>query len=117
MELVAKVTEAFGDIDMLVVSTAANVLPRLVGDIAPEDITRILVEQAAAPMVLRRAVMLVMRASGAGSLVVVASDAAKSATTGASVVGAALAALPMFARAMALQDHRAGLRVHIAPPP
>src|SRR3546814_19170866 len=61
LELVATVSEAFGGIDMLVVSTAANVLPRLVGDIAPEDIARILVEQAAAPMVMSRAVLPVMR--------------------------------------------------------
>src|SRR3546814_20539673 len=67
LELVATVTEAFGGIDMLVVSTAANVLPRLVGDIAPEDIARILVEQAAAPLVMSRAVLPVMRASGARS--------------------------------------------------
>src|SRR3546814_7456119 len=112
LELVATVSEAFGGIDMLVVSTAANVLPRLVGDIAPEDIARILVEQAAAPMVMSRAVLPVMRASGAGSIVVVESDAAKSATPGETVIGAAMAAITMFARARARAATRDGFRVN-----
>lgn len=115
-ELVAAVTEVFGTIDILVVSTAANVLPRLLGDIALGDIALILVEQAAAPMLMSRAVLPVMRASGSGSIVVVASDAAKSATPGETVIGAAMAAITMFARAMAMEVKRDGIRVNIVTP-
>src|SRR3546814_13101513 len=67
-------------------------------------------------MVMGRAVLPVMRASGAGSIVVVASDAAKSATPGETVIGAAMAAITMFARAMAMVVKRVGLRVNIVTP-
>src|SRR3546814_16735390 len=96
LELVATVSEAFGGIDMLVVSTAANVLPRLVGDIAPEDIARILVDQAAAPMVMSRPVLPVMPARGAGSTLVVASDPAHAATPAQTLIASDTAATTML---------------------
>lgn len=114
--LVAAVEGAFGSIDLLVVSTAAAVLPRLLGDIEPGDISRILVDQAAAPMVMSRAVLPGMRARQSGAIVVVASDAAKSATPGETVIGAAMAAITMFARAMAMEVKRDGIRVNIVTP-
>jgi 2-hydroxycyclohexanecarboxyl-CoA dehydrogenase len=114
--LVAAVEAAFGAIDLLVVSTAAAVLPRLLGDIEPADISRILVDQAAAPMVMSRAVLPGMRARQSGAIVVVASDAAKSATPGETVIGAAMAAITMFARAMAMEVKRDGIRVNIVTP-
>ncbi len=96
VRLVAAVEAAFGAIDLLVVSTAAAVLPRLLGDIEPAEIARTLVDQAAAPMVMSRAVLPGMRARASGSIVVVASDAAKSPTPGETVIGAAMAAIAMF---------------------
>jgi len=116
MRLVEAVEAAFGAIDILVVSTAAAVLPRLLGDIEPADIVRTLVDQAAAPMVMSRAVLPGMRTRGSGSIVVVASDAAKSATPGETVIGAAMAAITMFARAMAMEVKRDGIRVNIVTP-
>lgn len=114
--LVRDVEAAFGRIDLLIVSTAANVLPRLLGDIDAADIPRILVEQAAAPMVMGRAALPALRAAGGGSVVVVASDAAKTATPGETVIGAAMAAITMFARAMAMEVKRDGIRVNIVTP-
>lgn len=116
VQLVAAVEEAFGSVDLLVVSTAAAVLPRLLGDIDPAEISRILVEQAAAPMVMSRAALPGMRARGSGSIVVVASDAAKSATPGETVIGAAMAAITMFARAMAMEVKRDHIRVNTVTP-
>lgn len=116
VELVAAVEAAFGAIDLLVVSTAAAVLPRLLGDIDPAEIARILVDQAAAPMVMSRAVLPGMRTRQSGAIVVVASDAAKSATPGETVIGAAMAAITMFARAMAMEVKRDGIRVNIVTP-
>ncbi|MDR6834119.1 MULTISPECIES: SDR family oxidoreductase [unclassified Sphingopyxis] len=115
-DLVAAVEAAFGSVDLLVVSTAAAVLPRLLGDISPEEIASILVEQAAPPMVMSRAVLPGMRARGSGAIVVVASDAAKSATPGETVIGAAMAAITMFAKAMAMEVKRDGIRVNIVTP-
>lgn len=105
-----------GGIDILVVSTAAAVLPRLLADIPVEDVPRILVEQAAAPMVMSRAVLPGMRAKGSGAIVTVASDAAKSATPGETVIGAAMAAIVMFARALAMEAKRDGIRVNVVTP-
>lgn len=116
VRLVDAVEAAFGGIDLLVVSTAAAVLPRLLGDIEPAEIARTLVDQAAAPMVMSRAVLPGMRARGSGAIVVVASDAAKSATPGETVIGAAMAAITMFARAMAMEVKRDGIRVNIVTP-
>lgn len=116
VQLVAAVEKAYGTVDLLVVSTAAAVLPRLLGDIEPGEISRILVEQAAAPMVMSRAVLPGMRARRNGSIVVVASDAAKSATPGETVIGAAMAAITMFARAMAMEVKRDNIRVNIVTP-
>ena len=106
----------FGRIDILVVSTAATILPRLLADIEPADIARILVEQAAAPMLMSRAVLPGMRDRGHGAIVVVASDAAKSPTPGETVIGAAMAAITMFARAMAMEVKRDGIRVNVVTP-
>lgn len=114
--LVAAVEATFGAIDVLVVSTAAAVLPRLLGDIDPTEIPRILVDQAAAPMLMSRAVLPGMRARQSGAIVLVASDAAKSATPGETVIGAAMAAITMFARAMAMEVKRDGIRVNIVTP-
>lgn len=116
VRLVGEVEAAFGSIDLLVVSTAAAVLPRLLGDIEPAEIAQTLTDQAAAPMVMSRAVLPGMRARGSGSIVVVASDAAKSATPGETVIGAAMAAITMFARAMAMEVKRDGIRVNIVTP-
>lgn len=116
VELVAAVEAAFGTIDLLIVSTAAAVLPRLLGDIEPAEISRILVDQAAAPMLMSRAVLPGMRARQSGAIVLVASDAAKSATPGETVIGAAMAAITMFARAMAMEVKRDGIRVNIVTP-
>jgi len=116
LKLVADVEADLGGIDILIVSTAANVLPRLIGDMATEDIPRTLVEQAAAPMVMSHAVVPVMRRGGSGSIVVVASDAAKTATPGETVIGAAMAAITMFARALAMEVKREGIRVNIVTP-
>lgn len=108
--------QAGGGLDILVVSTAAAVLPRLLSEIAVEAIPRILVEQAAAPMILSRAVLPGMRKRQRGSIVLVASDAAKLATPGETVIGAAMAAIVMFARALAMEAKRDGIRVNVATP-
>lgn len=114
--LVEQVETAFGTIDILVVSTAASVYPRLLADISLDDIPATLSEQALAPLLMSRAVLPGMRARGGGSIVLVASDAAKSATPGETVIGAAMAAITMFGRAMAMEVKRDGIRVNIATP-
>jgi NAD(P)-dependent dehydrogenase (short-subunit alcohol dehydrogenase family) len=53
-----------------------------------------------------------MREHRSGVIVCVASDAAKVATPGETLIGAAMAALVMFAKAAALESKREGIRIN-----
>jgi NAD(P)-dependent dehydrogenase (short-subunit alcohol dehydrogenase family) len=76
----------------------------------------ILLAQALPPMLLTRAVLPIMRAQGGGSIVIIASDAAKVPTPGESVLGGAMAAIVMFSRVAALESKRDGIRVNAVTP-
>jgi NAD(P)-dependent dehydrogenase (short-subunit alcohol dehydrogenase family) len=67
-------------------------------------------------MLLTREVLPVMREQGGGSIVTIASDAAKVATPGESVLGAAMAAIVMFSRVTAIEAKRDGIRVNVVTP-
>jgi len=67
-------------------------------------------------MLLTRAVLPLMQAQGGGSIVNIASDAAKVATPGESVIGAAMAAIVMFSRVAAIEGKRNGIRVNAVTP-
>jgi NAD(P)-dependent dehydrogenase (short-subunit alcohol dehydrogenase family) len=113
---VEQVESTFGRIDVLVTSTASAFLPRLLNDTPIEDIPRILAEQALGPLLMSRAVLPGMRARRDGVIVNIASDAAKSATQGETVIGAAMAAIVMFSRALAMEAKRDGVRVNVLTP-
>lgn len=113
---VERVEKVFGGIDVLVCSTAAEVFPRLLKDIPIEDIQRTLVEQAVSPLIMSRAVLPGMRERKSGTIINIASDAAKSATPGETVIGAAMAAIVMFSRALAMEAKRDGIRVNVLTP-
>src|ERR1039458_8956202 len=53
---------------------------------------------------------------GGGSIVNIASDAAKVATPGESVLGGAMAAIVMFSRVTAIEAKRNGIRVNVITP-
>jgi NAD(P)-dependent dehydrogenase (short-subunit alcohol dehydrogenase family) len=57
-----------------------------------------------------------MRAQRSGVIVNIASDAAKSATPGEAVIGAAMAAIMMFSRTVAMEAKRDGIRVNVLTP-
>ena len=76
------------------------------------DITGVL-----APVVTpARAVYPVMADQGGGCILLVASDAGKTATPGEVAIGAAMAGIAMFARAMAIEVKRQGIRVNCLTP-
>ena len=77
-------------------------MPRLLHTIRPETIGGWLAEITLPPLLRTYAVLPHMRAAGQGSVILVASDAAKVATPGESVIGAAMAAISMFARTAAI---------------
>jgi NAD(P)-dependent dehydrogenase (short-subunit alcohol dehydrogenase family) len=57
-----------------------------------------------------------MRAQKPGLIINIASDAAKIATPGESVIGAVMAAIVMFSRTLAMEAKRDGVRVNAFPP-
>ena len=108
--------KAMDGIDALVSCAAADVMPQLLADISTSDLMPALSAVAACVILPARAAYDVMRQQGAGSIVCVASDAAKIATPGESVIGAAMAAIAMFCRGMAIEAKRDGIRVNCVTP-
>lgn len=105
-----------GGLDLLM-----NAVP---GDIAPQPFER-LDPGSFAPLVeahllgtfrVTHALLPLLIARGGGTVLIVASDAAKIPTPGESVHGACMAALDMFARTLALECSRHKVRVHALTP-
>ncbi|HET7399876.1 MAG TPA: SDR family oxidoreductase [Intrasporangium sp.] len=107
---------ALGSIDVLVNSMTSPYRPELLHRLPLEDVGAILTRQALPPMHLTRVVLPIMQEQGGGSIVNVASDAAKVATPGESVLGAAMAAIVMFSRVAAIEGKRNGVRVNVLTP-
>jgi len=114
--VVAQTEQTFGGIDALVTSTAGAALPALLADIPIEEIPTILADQALGPLIMARAALPGMRSRKSGTIVSVASDAAKSATPGETIIGAAMSAIVMFSRALAMEAKRDGICVNVAAP-
>ncbi|MCU1643062.1 MAG: family NAD(P)-dependent oxidoreductase [Nocardia sp.] len=105
-----------GGIDILVCSTAAEVRPELFADIPMEDIARIYTHLALPSMHMASEVLPMMRQRRHGVIINVASDAAKIATPGESVIGAAKAGIVMFTRTIAIEAKRDGVRANVLTP-
>ncbi len=106
----------FGRIDVLVNSTVGAAGPTLLHKTPIEDVEHILLAQAMAPLLMSRAALPFMRDNGSGAIINVASDAGKLATPGESVIGAAMAAIIMFSRTLAIEAKRNGIRVNVLTP-
>jgi 2-hydroxycyclohexanecarboxyl-CoA dehydrogenase len=113
---VAAAHEAMGSIDVLVNSTTTSYRPELLHRMPLDDIEKTLVGQALPPMLMTRSVLPLMQAQGGGSIVNIASDAAKIPTPGESALGAAMAAIVMFTRVAAVEGKRNGVRVNVVTP-
>jgi 2-hydroxycyclohexanecarboxyl-CoA dehydrogenase len=81
----------------------------------PDELERLVLGLVLPVMQMNRAVLPLMRQFG-GTIVNVASDAAKVPTPGESVVGGAMAAITMFSRTLALEVKRDAIRVHAVTP-
>lgn len=115
-ELMARAAAQMGGIDVLLSCAGGEPMPRLLHKTPTAelmgDITGVL-----APVVQpARAVLPVMADQGAGSVICVASDAGKLATPGEVAIGAAMAGIAMFCRAMANEVKRDGIRVNCITP-
>lgn len=105
-----------GAIDVLVNTTGPSRPPALLHTIDAADALPRIDELVAPPVHMTMAVLPDMRARRSGSIVTVASDAAKVATPGESLIGAAMAALVMFSRTAALEAKRDGVRINVVTP-
>lgn len=105
-----------GSIDVLMCTTGPSEPPRLLHNIRTEDIRLRLNEIILPPLHMMQAVLPVMRAQKGGSIITVASDAAKFATPGEALIGAAMAAIVMFSRTAALEVKRDGIRINLLTP-
>lgn len=114
--IVAEASKFLGRVDILLNSVAPSGTLAPVEDLSLVDVERLLGNLALPPLYMTREVIPLMRASGAGSIINIASDAAKVATPGESVVGAAMAAIVMFSRTVAMEVKRYGIRVNALTP-
>jgi 2-hydroxycyclohexanecarboxyl-CoA dehydrogenase len=113
---VADAQARIGAIDVLVNSTNSSFKPALLHDTPIEQIAGMLTQQALPPLHMSRAVLPSMRAQHGGCIINIASDAAKVATPGESVLGGAMATIVMFSRALAMEAKRDGVRVNVLTP-
>jgi NAD(P)-dependent dehydrogenase (short-subunit alcohol dehydrogenase family) len=107
---------AFGSLDVVVGSTASSFRPELIQRMPAEDLGGTLNAMVLPPMLLTHAAMAVMKEQGGGSIINIASDAAKVATPGESALGASMAAIVMFSRVAAIEGKRDGIRVNAVTP-
>jgi 2-hydroxycyclohexanecarboxyl-CoA dehydrogenase len=105
-----------GEIDVLVSTTGPSQPPRLLHTIDIRDLRQRIDEIVLPPLHLMHAALPGMRRRGSGSIVIVASDAAKLATPGETLIGAAMAAIVMFSKAAALEVKREGVRINLLTP-
>jgi NAD(P)-dependent dehydrogenase (short-subunit alcohol dehydrogenase family) len=108
--------QRLGAIDVLVNSVASTYRPELLVHTPIEHIAEILDQQALPPMYLSHAALPIMAAQHGGSIINIASDAAKTATPGETVLGASMAAIVMFSRTLAMEAKRDGIRVNAITP-
>jgi len=114
--VMAEAMRQLGRVDVLVNSTGGNDLPKLLHQTAVEDIPGILERCLFAQILCSRAVLPYMREAKRGAIINVASDAAKIPTPGESVIGAAMAGIVMFTRALAVEGRRDGIRANVLTP-
>ncbi|MDH6679175.1 2-hydroxycyclohexanecarboxyl-CoA dehydrogenase [Rhodococcus sp. LBL1] len=114
--IVSKAETVLGGVDILMCTTAPDVRPELFKDIPLSDIAGIYTQLSLPSMQMASAVLPYMRERGTGVIVNVASDAAKTATPGEAVIGAAKAGIVMLTRALAIEEKRCGIRANVLTP-
>jgi NAD(P)-dependent dehydrogenase (short-subunit alcohol dehydrogenase family) len=105
-----------GAIDVLICTTGPSHPPQLLKEIPIADIQARLNEIVLPPLHMMHACLPAMRAQKSGAIVNVASDAAKVATPGETLIGAAMASIVMFSKAAALEEKRHGIRINLLTP-
>ena len=114
--VMAEAMKRLGRIDVLVNSTGGNDLPQLLFRTPLAEIPGILERCLFAQILSCAAALPYMREAGGGAVINIASDAGKIPTPGESVIGAAMAGIIMFTRALAVEGKRDGIRANVLTP-
>jgi NAD(P)-dependent dehydrogenase (short-subunit alcohol dehydrogenase family) len=104
------------NVDILVNTTTSSFVPELFHKTPVANIQAIIDQLVVAPLQMCGLILPDMRQRGTGVIVNIASDAAKSATPGETIIGAAMAAIVMFSKALAIEAKRDGIRVNVLTP-
>ncbi|MEY8840898.1 SDR family NAD(P)-dependent oxidoreductase, partial [Cribrihabitans sp. XS_ASV171] len=99
--IVETAAREMGGLDVLLSAAGGDPMPRLLHDIPVEELMGDVTGSLAPVILPARAAYEVMGAQGHGCILMIASDAGKLATPGEAAIGAAMAGIAMFARAMA----------------
>lgn len=113
---IAACIAAFGKIDTILSGAGGDPLPRLLHDIPLEDVQRTIGSITSGVLLPVRAALPHMMARKSGTILCIASDAGKVATPGEVCIGAAMAAIAMFCRALAIEAKRSFIRVNCITP-
>ncbi|WP_051471637.1 SDR family NAD(P)-dependent oxidoreductase [Patulibacter minatonensis] len=115
-EAAGQAEERLGGVDVLVTSVGPSKPPRLLHTIPLDDVAPTLDGLILPPLLMMQALLPAMRERRSGAIVNVASDAAKTATPGETLIGASMAAILMYSRAAALEVKREGVRINVVTP-
>ena len=105
-----------GRIDILVNSIGGGVAPTPFHTFVPDNFMLLIKRHQLSVLECTRAAMPAMVEQEGGVIINIASDAAKVATPGESVIGMMKAGVLMFSRTLALEASRSGIRVHCITP-
>lgn len=103
-------------LDSIVTAAGGNHPPRLFHTLPDGAAEAIVGEWLLGTIHVLRRLMPLLAARGGGSVVTVASDAAKIATPGEAVIGAAMAGIVMLSRTLAMEGARSGIRINCLTP-
>lgn len=114
--IVAEAHAGMGSVDILVNATIGVYTPDPLMKTPIEDIQPIILSVVMAPMLMCKLVLPLMAERKGGAIINIASDAAKVPTPGETVLGAAMSAIVVFSRTLAMEAKRNGVRVNVLTP-
>lgn len=113
---IAQLVDAVGPADILVHAVPGAVAPAPFERLGTASFEPLVRAHLMSALLVTHAALPGMIACGGGTILFIASDAAKVPTPGESVHGALMAAIVMFARTLAVELSRHGIRVHALTP-
>lgn len=117
-QVIEQAKAKLGSVDILVNCTMdmSRYTPEPLINLSVEDIGPTMLSVILAPMHMSRLVLPLMKDRRGGVIINVASDAAKVPTPGETILGAAMAAITVFSRTLAMEAKRFGVRVNCLTP-